>query len=124
MPRKTLLHFNGTTQLAGVRNMPRAEYEVLSHDPSAYFTGKRDYSDRVRVGFLPRPKPALWGEAQEPTTIEHTRPLLVERSIKVIATDAPHVCDWRCEGAKKGSECRCSCGGRNHGIKGAAHPAM
>lgn len=123
MPRKVLKHFHGDIELAGVRNMCRAEYELLNADPRAYYKGRIDYADRVVVGFLPRPKAANWGEVAEPITIEHLRPLLVERAIKVVTTDAPHVCDWRCEGAFRNSECRCSCGGRNHGIKGKERAA-
>ena len=39
----------------------------------------------------------------------------VERTIRVLVTPAPHVCDWRCMGAKPMGECECEWKGRNHG---------
>jgi hypothetical protein len=39
----------------------------------------------------------------------------VERSIRVLVTPDPHVCDWRCMGAKPMGDCECECKGRNHG---------
>lgn len=118
--RKITKHFHGTIELTRVARMPRADYDVLNADPMSHTDrSARRWSDAVVVGYIPRPT-----DVREPLSLEHMRPLLVERTVKVIAAENTHVCDWRCEGAKKGSECRCSCGGRNHGIKGAAHPAL
>jgi hypothetical protein len=44
--------------------------------------------------------------------------LRVERTVKYLRDPDPHHCDWRCEGASPNSECRCECGGKNHGRRG------
>jgi hypothetical protein len=108
---KKLIHFNGTQELARVQRMRRVEFEARSANPASFPADLGTWQDSVLVGFLPH-KPL------EATTFEHLRPLLVERTIKVITTEKPHVCDWRCMGAHKGTECRCECGGKNHGING------
>lgn len=115
MPRKTRKvrkHFHGAIELDGARYMERAKYELLNANPRAIYVSKPSTGDTVRVGF------PLRLDSQPLAADEYYRPLLVERSITVVNTDAPHICDWRCEGAFRDSECRCSCGGRNHGIKG------
>lgn len=110
MARHKMRYFNGTQELDRVQYMAANHFAALDADPCKFPTEPADWSDRVQIGYLPRAPHA-------PTTWEHLRPLKVLRTVKVIATKDPHICDWRCEGAYKHSECRCSCGGRNHGIK-------
>lgn len=113
-----LKYFNGTTELVDVRNMLVADierYNALADDPlSPTDRVSVDPSGpRIHAGKKPR-------EPGKPVSWDDLRWLPVERSVKYRASASPHVCDWRCEGAFRHSECRCSCGGRNHGIRGRA----
>lgn len=111
-----LKYFHGDIELIDVQWVKTAE---IGHDWSKGFPHYDPDMGAPRTQAGHRPKAA--GEA---ITFAHLEWLPVERIIKYLASPDPHVCDWRCEGAYKTSECRCSCGGRNHGIKACAEVSL
>lgn len=109
---KKLVHFHGDRELVNVQHYLVGQIEAsYPWDSEGYAAASRNLSGpRKLAGKLPQTPGA-------PVTWDDLRLWPVERTIKVVSTPNPHVCDWRCEGAYRTSECRCSCNGRNHGRK-------
>ena len=119
MQRKvaTMTYWSGDTELENIRfipvdvlgfkapvKLPRVSYVGDGGKPVAQVGTVKGKPRRYILGGHPR----LDGRP-----VEDWMP--VTRHIRVLATAKPHLCDWRCQGAFPQGDCRCECGGRNHG---------
>lgn len=113
----TMTYWSGDIEVENVRfvaadvlgfeapvKLPRVSYVGDGGKPVVQVGTVKGETRRLVLGGHPR----LGGwpvEAWKPVT----------RHIRVLTTANPHVCDWRCLGAAPQGDCRCECGGRNHG---------
>lgn len=113
-----LKYFHGDTELEGVR------WFAVGHDgkpggyAKLYGQNNAQYGTPLGVSFRDALATGAASLTYDPHMGNRIDWLRVERTIKYRASASPHTCDWRCMGAFKHSECRCECGGRNHGIQG------
>ncbi|ACB80022.1 hypothetical protein C0214_10915 [Methylobacterium sp. DM1] len=109
MARKRLVYFHQDIELTGVANVRLTEI-AASQD------GRFETLEEALNLSAPR---ARAGKAKRSDFAW----LPVTRHVRVVDTSAPHVCDFRCQGATPGGECRCECRGRNHGLRYAPRNA-
>jgi len=109
-----LTYWNGEAELENVRWLALNDDGKPAFDRYAQ-PGKPCARFGTRIGAKPRYLPF----GQQPTMICGLRDpadwFPVEREIRVLVKPDPHVCDWRCMGAKPKGDCECECRGRNHG---------
>lgn len=111
---KKQVYFHGQSELTQIANVLNVEIAASqqrrNYTNAEYVASGGQSGPRTRAGHLPV-------APGQPRGWEHFAWLPVTRTVIVVADPNPHVCDWRCEGGAPGGECRCQCGGRNHGLK-------